>query len=468
MANKKDDKQLTLGLEEPIAKTPPKPRKKPSAPEGVSGGNAKAVTTPKKPKEPVSVKKPTKKATTATAKPQKEVSKTPKTSKKVPSKPTKIVRTLARNDIALEQVTPPKTVKKTPRVNIQPPELGTRKGYCPPVLVRLQPIAFVLAALVCLAILISFFAHRNSTAKNLGPGQLPVLEQKGGPIPIAIQIVSGMTAREVCFHLELHKVTSDGQGLLDYLIKENLASVLRSGSYLMQAGMDDVSIANLLTAKGLSVSLSIPPGFTAAAIDSYLANRGYAPAGSFLQSALDLQIAYGLSFYEGWLLCGTYSVEQDTVADNLALGMYGAMTQALQPFLDSEMIERYGVESVLIIASMIQAETQNATDMPLIASVIYNRLEAGQPLGIDATTRYELNDWDHPIPSSALEKQTAYNTRRKTGLVPTGICSPSMQALQAACFPKNTDYFYYLHGKDKVIHLAKTYEGHKKNIEAYR
>jgi UPF0755 protein len=467
MANKKDDKQLTLGLEEPVAKPPSKPRKKPGVPKGVSGGPVKAVKPPKKPKEPGSVKKTTEKTTAVVAKTPKEVPKTPKTRKKVPSKPTKVVRTLARNDIALGQVTPPKTVKKPPRENIQPPELGTRKGYCPPVLVRLQPIAFVLAALVCLAILISFFAHRDSTAKNLGQGQLPVFEQKEDSQAIAIQIIPGMTARDVCFHLELHKVTSDGQGLLDYLIKEDLASVLRSGSYLMQAGMDNLSIANLLTAKGLSVSLSIPSGFTVAVIDSYLANRGYAPSGSFLQSVLELQTAYGLSFCEGWLLCGTYSVEQDTVADNLALGMYRAMTQALQPLLDSKMIERYGVDSVLIIASMIQAETQKAEDMPLIASVIYNRLEAGQPLGIDATTRYELKDWDHPIPSSALEKQTAYNTRRKTGLVPTGICSPSIQALQAACFPKTTDYFYYLHGKDKVIHLAKTYEDHKQNIKDY-
>jgi UPF0755 protein len=464
MANKKDDKQLTLDLGEPVEKTPPKPRKKPGTPKGV----AKTVTTSRKPKEPGSAKKPVKKVTADSAKPKKEVPQTPKASKKAQPKSTKVIRTLARNDTALVQISSPKAAKKPPREIIQPPELGTRKGYCPPALVRLQPVAFLLAALVCLAILVSFFVHRNGTVKNPGQGQTPGLVQAGETEAIAIQIIPGMTAREVCFHLELHKVTSDGQGLLDYLIKENLASVLRSGAYLMQEGMDEVSIANMLTAKSLSVPLTIPPGFTVAAIDAYLSNRGYATPGSFLQSALDLQKAYGLSFYEGWLLCGTYSVEQDAVADKLALAMYGAMLQALQPFLDSEMIERYGVESVLIVASMIQAETQNAEDMPLIASVIYNRLEAGQPLGIDATTRYELEDWENPIPTSALEKQTAYNTRRKTGLVPTGISSPSLQALQSACFPKTTDYFYYLHGKDKVIHLAKTYEEHKQNIEIYR
>jgi UPF0755 protein len=457
MANKKDDKQLTLDLGEPVEKTPPKPRKKPSAPKGVS----KTVTTTKKPKKSGPEKKPAEK-------PQKKVSPTPKASEKTQPKGTKVIRTLARNDTALVQVSYPKAAKKPSRDSIQPPELGTRKGYRPPALVRLQPIAFLLSALICLGILIFFFFQRNDSVVNLGQGQPSSLMQSGETEAIAIQIIPGMTAREVCFHLELHKVTSDGQALLDYLVRENLASVLRSGSYLMEKDMDEVSIANVLTAKGLPVSLTIPPGFTVAAIDAYLSNRGYAPSGSFLQSALDLQTAYGLSFYEGWLLCGTYAVEQEEVADKLALAMYGAMLQALQPYLDSEMIEKYGVESVLIVASMIQAETQKAEDMPLIASVIYNRLEAGEPLGIDATTRYELQDWENPIPTSALEKQTAYNTRRKTGLVPTGISSPSIQALHSACFPQATEYFYYLHGIDKVIHPAKTYEEHKQNREKYR
>ncbi len=177
---------------------------------------------------------------------------------------------------------------------------------------------------------------------------------------------------------------------------------------------------------------------------------------------------YSLSFAEGWLLSGEYVVSQEDVATSLAQAMFASMLALVQPHLGSEQVARWGLEQTLIIASMIQAETQNIEEMPLIASVIYNRLEAGQPLGIDATTRYEIGDWESPIPKEALETQSPYNTRRKVGLPPSGICSPSKAAVEAALFPLESPYFYYLHGLDKRLYPAITYDEHKENIKAYR
>jgi len=161
-------------------------------------------------------------------------------------------------------------------------------------------------------------------------------------------------------------------------------------------------------------------------------------------------------------------VSQDDVATSLAQAMFASMLELVQPYLGSSQVAQWGLEQTLIIASMIQAETQNVEEMPLIASVIYNRLEAGLPLGIDATTRYEIDDWENPIPTKALETKTPYNTRRKVGLPPSGICSPSKAAVEAALFPLDSPYFYYLHGLDKRLYPAVTYEEHKKNIKAYR
>ena len=89
------------------------------------------------------------------------------------------------------------------------------------------------------------------------------------------------------------------------------------------------------------------------------------------------------------------------------------------------------------------------------------------PLGIDATTRYELDDWAHQIPQETYERDTPYNTRRKPGLPPSGISCPSLEAVTAACIPLKTEALYYLHGKDGRIHTATDYEGHKKHIERY-
>ena len=236
----------------------------------------------------------------------------------------------------------------------------------------------------------------------------------------------------------------------------------------MNNTMSFEEIGKMLTAEPEMVQLTIPGAFTLETIDAYLVNRLGFEQGTFLQSSHDLATAYGLSFTEGWLLGGTYSVNRQRAANDLALSMHQAMLEEVRKHLSSPLLEHYSIEELLIVASMIQAETQDVSQMPGISSVIHNRLKNNEPLGIDATTRYELNDWVNPIPTHALETKTPYNTRRRVGLPPTGICSPTSDAVQAAFHPADTPYFYYLHDTDKQIHFARTYEEHKENIKLYR
>ena len=285
---------------------------------------------------------------------------------------------------------------------------------------------------------------------------------------VDVTIEGGMSAREVSLLLKDQGVVDDDQEVLQFFVDNNLATILRSGTFVMERGMAYETIGKQLTAKVGELVLEMRPSFTLSTIDRYLHNRGYAKAGEFLKAAETLQEEHSLSFVEGWLLSGEYAVSSEDPASSLAHAMFASMLALVQPYLGSEQVARWGLEQTLVVASMIQAETQNVEEMPLIASVIYNRLEAGQPLGIDATTRYEIDDWENPIPKKALETQTPYNTRRKVGLPPSGICSPSREAVEAALFPMESPYFYYLHGLDKRLYPALTYDEHKENIKAYR
>jgi len=98
---------------------------------------------------------------------------------------------------------------------------------------------------------------------------------------------------------------------------------------------------------------------------------------------------------------------------------------------------------VVTIASMIEREVQVPKERPLVAAVIYNRLDDGEPLGIDATLRYEVG-FDKPLTESQLESDSPYNTRINTGLPPTPIGNPGLDALEAAARPANVDYKYYV------------------------
>ena len=385
-----------------------------------------------------------------------------------PPKKTKTssVRTVEQTDSPLVQSrTGKKSAVPPSRQRVEPPKLGKRRGYRPSLVNRLMVPVFFISAVICVFAVVGFL--RVKSEKTVSSVLAPASSVLHRTV-VAVEIESGMTARSVSLLLEQRGVVSDSQQLLAYFVENNLTSLLRCGSYLFEENMSYEAIGALLTASGELVSLTISPAFTLQNIDDYLSNRTGMEKGGFLQAAEDLRQAYGLGFMEGWLMSGSFSVEKDHAASDLALQMYERMLGFLQAHLNSEQISLRGIEQVLIVASLIQAETQNEEEMKLIASVIYNRLDNGEPLGIDATTRYELQDWTNPIPVEALETKTPYNTRRKIGLPPSGICSPSEQALEAALYPQESNYFYYLHGLDKQIHFALDYEEHKKNITAYR
>ncbi len=355
-----------------------------------------------------------------------------------------------------------KVISSRPKIEL--PKIGKRKGYRTP-LSRMILIPLIIASLlVCLLVVLYYVLQYSQAQLETVQESAVVREQQ----TVAVTISKGMTARSVSLLLEQAGVIGDSQSFLAYLVEEDLSTVIKTGTYLVDKDMDYQELSAMLTAPARLVTLTVGDGFTLKTVDAYLSNRLSLEKGAFITAAQDLAFAYDLSFAEGWMLSGTYAVNRNNVEKTLALAMYEAMLHEVARYVDSPLLERYSIEELLIVASMIQAETQEADQMPGISSVIHNRLKAGEPLGIDATTRYELDDWVNPIPKEALEQKSPYNTRRKVGLPPSGICCPGKDALQAAFYPAETDYFYYLHDTDKQIHYAKTYDEHKQNITLYR
>jgi uncharacterized YceG family protein len=109
---------------------------------------------------------------------------------------------------------------------------------------------------------------------------------------------------------------------------------------------------------------------------------------------------------------------------------------------------------VLIIASMIEREVVVPRERRLVAAVVYNRLHAHMPLGIDATLRYGLRiPPTEPITNAQLNSTSAYNTRKLPGLPPTPIANPGLAAMQAAAHPAKVDYLYFVRKPDCRSHF---------------
>ena len=109
---------------------------------------------------------------------------------------------------------------------------------------------------------------------------------------------------------------------------------------------------------------------------------------------------------------------------------------------------------VLIIASMIEREVVVPSERPLVAAVIYNRLHARIPLGIDATLRYGLGiPPTRAIRKRDLDSNSPYNTRKFRGLPPTPIANPGLASMQAAAHPAKVGYLYFVRKPDCRSHF---------------
>jgi UPF0755 protein len=112
------------------------------------------------------------------------------------------------------------------------------------------------------------------------------------------------------------------------------------------------------------------------------------------------------------------------------------------------------VFDVLIIASLIEDEAGVPSQRKLVASVVYNRLHEGMPLGIDATIRFATGNYEQPLTESELAVDSPYNTRTSTGLPPGPINSPGLTAIEAAAHPAKSGFLFYVNKPNTCNELA--------------
>ncbi|WP_373030511.1 endolytic transglycosylase MltG [Sulfurovum sp.] len=121
-----------------------------------------------------------------------------------------------------------------------------------------------------------------------------------------------------------------------------------------------------------------------------------------------------------------------------------------------------------IIASIIQKESNSIHEMPLISSVIYNRLEKNMRLQMDSTLNY--GPYAHTIvtPERIKNEESAYNTYKHKGLPPHPLSTVTLEALKAAVKPAESDYIFFMLNETGTHNFTATYDEHLENIRAFR
>lgn len=235
---------------------------------------------------------------------------------------------------------------------------------------------------------------------------------------------------------------------------------LKAGRYDLYTGMPyDEVIARLRKGPPLEyVTITIPEGFTIEQIAERLeAQAGVSGddfreiaehgAGRFHRFYLD---GVKTGSLEGYLFPKTYRIRRGAIATEVVEMMLDQFDKEIGT-LDLEYAKAKGhsLHDVVIIASMIEREARLTDERPLVASVIYNRLDRGMYLEIDATIEYVLPGNRFRLRSKDLKIDSPYNTYRVRGLPVGPIANPGMASLKAAASPAATGYIYYvLTGRD--------------------
>ena len=174
---------------------------------------------------------------------------------------------------------------------------------------------------------------------------------------------------------------------------------------------------------------------------------------------------------EGDIFAGKYSVARK--ADEKALMDYLFMVsdKKLQNFIKNNFKTpptQDELKRLFIIASIIQKETNRVNEMPIISSVIYNRLNKGMKLQMDATLNYKHHSHTIVTPQMIKDDNSRYNTYKYAGLPPTPIATVTLDALYAALHPMDSDYLFFMLQRDGTHAFATTYEEHLANIKKFK
>ena len=126
------------------------------------------------------------------------------------------------------------------------------------------------------------------------------------------------------------------------------------------------------------------------------------------------------------------------------------------------------LKMLYIIASIIQKESNSVLEMPLIASVIYNRLEQGMRLQMDGTLNYGKYSRTIVTPERIKSDESRYNTYKYKGLPPAPLCTVSIDALKASMQPAESDYLFFMLNPSGTHDFTETYQEHLQNIRSFR
>ncbi len=268
---------------------------------------------------------------------------------------------------------------------------------------------------------------------------------------VVVEIEEGASATDVAQMLEDKGVVASARAFVNAIGAAGKSSSLQPGQYEMRKGMSAASAVGLLDpAKRILNRLVIREGLRLSKIFEDLSAATGRPVGEFKKAASgDIGLpSYAKGRLEGFAFPATYEIGSKLTPEQILTKMVDRFNQTADRIDLEGQAKQIGFtpREIMVIASIVQAESGSAEDMPKVARVIYNRLASNpqMKLQMDSTVMYGLNKYGIAASHADLESKSRYNTYRYFGLPPGPISNPGDHAIEAALRPADGNWMYFV------------------------
>jgi len=249
---------------------------------------------------------------------------------------------------------------------------------------------------------------------------------------------------------------------------------VQAGEYLLSPDMSPNTILGILVQGKVNLhKITIPEGSNIHQIAAIATEAGFRAKEEFIQAATNAEFALkkgiAADTFEGYLFPDTYYFPKEATPETMISKMVERFWSAFRPQWKKRSKELgLTIHEVVTLASIIEKETGVAFERSIISSVFHNRLKKGMRLESDPTVIYGLKNFDGNLTRKHLSTRTPYNTYKIKGLPIGPIANPGKASLEAALYPADTDYLFFVSKRDTTHQFSTNLKDHNKAIRKYQ
>lgn len=308
---------------------------------------------------------------------------------------------------------------------------------------------YIVASIALISILWSGYMITVAPPPNFPVGKIEVVKRGASLSTVSAQLAqSGVIAHPIVF-----------ESIVRLLGR---AGTLQSGAYKFAVPESAFAIALRLISGDSEIPpirVTFPEGLTALEMSRKVAKT------TLIVTAEEFLSAAGP--YEGYLFPDTYVFDPSLSATDVVHVMQKNFDTRIADIMPFVAASGHSLSDVVILASLVEREARSYETKRMVAGIMWNRIEIGMPLQVDAVFGYIYGRTTYSPSLEDLSIDSPYNTYQHKGLPPGPISNPGLASLTAAANPIKSDYLFYLTGRDGNMHYATTFAVHKVNRAKY-